>query len=259
MNSCARIINGISWGEIVKSSKNIFARLIDLYKEFEGANIAGVLAKKSKNFNRFLQWYLERKRKYFRSSPNKEVLHNRLIKFYAPFIIFYMNARPEKFLSQDIIERKDFFIKNAKPKVVDIGMQDGYFVRELKKNGIDTAGTDCIKMLVKMARKSDSSGEYYHCFAEELPFPDNTFQTAICSHLLEHVLHPEDVLKEVRRILKIGGKIIVVVPYTLDIEPTHLREYNNKESLLAEVSKFFQIESYHEKIGDGHGCIGVKV
>ena len=242
----------------MKKSPNIFNRIIDFYKEFENANIAGVLAKKSKSFNRFLQWWLERKRKYFRSSPNKEVLHNRLIKFYAPFMLFYMNARPEKFLSQDIIERRDFFIKNAKPKAIDIGMQDGYFVRELKKNGIDAVGTDCVKMLVKMARKSDPGGEYYHCFAEELPFPENIFQTAICSHLLEHVLHPQDVLKEVRRILKIGGKIIIVVPHSLEIEPTHLREYD-KDSLLSEVGKFFEIESYYEKIGAGHGCTGVRL
>ncbi|OIN96452.1 hypothetical protein AUJ66_06175 [Candidatus Desantisbacteria bacterium CG1_02_38_46] len=238
---------------------NIFDRIIGFYKEFEGANIAGVLAQKSRTFNRFLQWWLNRKRNYFRSSSSKEVLHNRLIKFYAPFMLFYMNARPEKFLGSDILGRRDFFIKHTQPPAVDIGMQDGYFVRELKKNSIDAVGTDCVRLLVKMAKKSDPGGEYYHSFAEELPFPENTFQTAICSHLLEHVLRPEDVLKEVRRILKVGGKIIAVVPYSLEIEPTHLREYNNKESLLAEVGKFFKIESYHEKIGEGHGYIGVKI
>ena len=228
----------------------VFSRIIDFYKEFEGANIAGVLSQKSKNFNRFLQWWLNRKRNYFRSSFSKEVLHNRLIKFYAPFMLFYMNARPEKFLSPDIIERKDFFVRNAKDKTIDVGMQDGYFVRELKKNGIETVGADCVKLLVKMARKSDPGGEYYNSFAEELPFPDNSFQTAICSHVLEHVLRPEDVLKEIHRILKPGGEVIVVVPYSLEIEPTHLREYSNKEFLLAEVGRFFKIKSYHEKIGE---------
>jgi SAM-dependent methyltransferase len=239
-------------------SKNVFSRILDFYREFEGANIAGVLAKKSRIFDRFLRWWLERKRKYFLSSPGREVLHDRLIKFYAPFMLFYMNARPEKFLSSDMLERRDFLIRNAKPKAVDIGMQDGYFVRQLKKNGIDTAGTDCVGLLVNMAKKSDPSGEYYRCFAETTPFPDSTFQTAICSHILEHVLRPEDVLKEIHRILKTGGEIIVVVPYSLEIEPTHLREYNNKDSLLAEVGRFFKIKSYYEKIGEGHGCIGVK-
>ena len=109
-----------------------------------------------------------------------------------------------------------------------------------------------------MARKSDPDGEYYHCFVEELPFPENTFQTAICSHVLEHMLRPEDVLKEIHRILKVGGEIIVVVPYFFDIEPTHLTEYNNKDSLLSEVSKFFKIKNYYEKIGEGHGCTGIK-
>ena len=241
----------------MKKSSNIFDRIIDFYKEFEGANIAGVLAKKSKMFNRFLQWWLERKRKYFRSSGSKEILHNRLVKFYAPFMLFYMNARPEKFLGPDILGRRDFFIRNARSRTIDIGMQDGYFVRELKRIGIDTVGTDCVNLLVKMARKSDPGGEYYHCFAEEIPFPDNTFQTAICSHLLEHVLNPAEILREALRILKPGGKVIVVVPYGLEIEPTHIREYD-RDSLVREVGKFFKIENYYEKIGEGHGCIGVK-
>ncbi|PIV55572.1 hypothetical protein COS16_06460, partial [Candidatus Desantisbacteria bacterium CG02_land_8_20_14_3_00_49_13] len=143
-------------------------------------------------------------------------------------------------------------------RAIDIGMQDGYFVREMKKNGIDAVGTDCLRVMVEMAARSDPGGEYRRCFAEKVPYPDNTFQTAICSHILEHVLKPEDVLTEARRILKPGGRIIVVVPFFLDIEPTHLREYNNKESLVAEVGKFFRIESYHEKVGEGHGCIGIK-
>ena len=57
-----------------------------------------------------------------KKSPN---IFNRIIDFYK---------EPEKFLSQDIIERRDFFIKNARAKTIDVGMQDGYFVRELKKN-----------------------------------------------------------------------------------------------------------------------------
>ena len=239
-------------------SESLFDRIINFYREFENANIAGVLARKSRNFNRFLNWWLGRKRRQFLSSKNKEELNEKLVRFYAPFSLFYMNARPEKYLGQDILGRRDFFIKHAKPRAIDIGMQDGYFVREMKKNGIDAVGTDCLRVMVELARKSDPGGEYRRSFAEELPYPDNTFETAICSHILEHVLKPEDVLREARRILKPGGMIIVVVPFTLDIEPTHLREYNNKESLLAEVSKFFKVESYHEKVGDGHGVIAVK-
>ena len=157
--------------------KNILDRIIDFYREFEGANIAGVLAKKSKNFNRFLQWWLKRKRKYFLSSKDKAQLYSRLIDFYAPFMIFYMNARPEKFLGQDITERRDFLIRNARSKTIDIGMQDGYFVRQLKKNGIDAAGIDCVKLLVNMAKRSDPQGEYYHSFIEELPFQDFVLPT----------------------------------------------------------------------------------
>lgn len=45
-------------------------------------------------------------------------------------------------------------------------------------------------------------------------FPDNTISEIIASHLLEHLnpYHSVDILKEWRRILKPGGKIIIEVP-----------------------------------------------
>jgi|GEM_PF-3197056 len=241
-----------------KGALLIQEKTVKFWEKYKNVNLLHIL-EKNKTFNKFLQGWLEKKRNYFCSSPDRETFHRRLMWFYLPFIPFYINASPGKLLNWDILERRDFFIKHSVPRVIDVGMQDGYFVRELKKNGIDAVGVDSVKMLVNYAKKKDPSGEYYHCFAEELPFPDSTFQTAICSHLLEHVFKPEDVLKEVRRILKPGGKIIVVVPFNLDIEPTHLREYKNKEAIEKEVGRFFKIENYLERIGAGHGCIGIKV
>lgn len=232
-------------------------KLKEWWEEHKNVNLLNVL-RKNRAFDRFLQRWLEKKRRYFLSSPSKEAFHRRLMKFYRPFMPFYKNASPEKLQNWDILERRDFFLKNVRPRAIDIGMQDGFFVRELKKNGINTVGVDSVELLVQHARSKDPQGEYHNCFAEKMPFPDNAFQTATCSHVLEHVLDPPEILKEIQRILKPAGRIIVVVPYDLDIEPTHLRQYD-KEALLTEVGRFFEIESYHEKIGAGHGCIARKM
>ena len=45
--------------------------------------------------------------------------------------------------------------------------------------------------------------------AEDLPFEDNTFDVVFCRYLLEHVSQPVQVLKEMRRVLKLGGKVFV--------------------------------------------------
>lgn len=49
--------------------------------------------------------------------------------------------------------------------------------------------------------------------ADRLPFPDNSVDGVINTQLLEHVISPEDVLKEAYRILKKDGFIITAVPF----------------------------------------------
>ena len=46
-----------------------------------------------------------------------------------------------------------------------------------------------------------------------LPFTDGEFDTIILSDVLEHIPEPEDLWKEMSRILSIGGKVIMNVPF----------------------------------------------
>ncbi|MEM4406469.1 MAG: class I SAM-dependent methyltransferase [Candidatus Methanomethylicaceae archaeon] len=45
-----------------------------------------------------------------------------------------------------------------------------------------------------------------------LPFKDGVFDVAICKDILEHVLEPIAVLREVRRVLKDDGYVVISVP-----------------------------------------------
>lgn len=47
---------------------------------------------------------------------------------------------------------------------------------------------------------------------EKLPFPDKMFDLVVCKDLLEHLLNPESLLKEINRVIKPDGKLIVSVP-----------------------------------------------
>ncbi len=46
-----------------------------------------------------------------------------------------------------------------------------------------------------------------------LPFTDNSFDTVICSQVLEHVFEPADFLQELNRVCKTGGILILTVPF----------------------------------------------
>jgi SAM-dependent methyltransferase len=52
-----------------------------------------------------------------------------------------------------------------------------------------------------------------------LPFRDRTFDAAICSEVLEHVPDDVAVLREVARVMKPGGRLIVSVPFAFRYHP----------------------------------------
>ncbi len=71
------------------------------------------------------------------------------------------------------------------------------------------------------------------------PFPDNTFDTVVCTEVLEHLLFdPMFAVSEMCRVLKPGGGVLITVPNTCsdecllwllnDMQPCSLRFYNTK-------------------------------
>jgi ubiquinone/menaquinone biosynthesis C-methylase UbiE len=62
---------------------------------------------------------------------------------------------------------------------------------------------------------------------DDLPFPDNTFQVALASHVLEHVPDLFKTLREIRRVLVPRGLLIAWVPYGFEAftVPYHVRVF----------------------------------
>jgi len=50
------------------------------------------------------------------------------------------------------------------------------------------------------------------CKLSEIPIADESFDNVLCTQTLEHVPNPDDVLKELSRVTKKGGKLFLTVP-----------------------------------------------
>jgi SAM-dependent methyltransferase len=52
------------------------------------------------------------------------------------------------------------------------------------------------------------------CFGEALPFEDASFDTILCTEVLEHTREPWRVMAEFVRLLRPGGHVLISVPFT---------------------------------------------
>lgn len=63
--------------------------------------------------------------------------------------------------------------------------------------------------------RADFSADAYYD-GRHLPFPDGSFDAVLCSQVFEHVFTPDEFLREVHRVLRPGGCLLLAVPFVWD-------------------------------------------
>jgi ADP-heptose:LPS heptosyltransferase len=117
------------------------------------------------------------------------------------------------------------------PKVLEVGAGDGYCVQVLKKRGFEVTATEISK--IRLQRMKDDGIEAIEADVNNLPFPDNSFDTVMCGEVLEHLPSMAKGLAELERVCKPDGKIIISLPITkrYDGIPMHLWSIRQKNIL----------------------------
>jgi SAM-dependent methyltransferase len=64
------------------------------------------------------------------------------------------------------------------------------------------------------ARARNRADAYYD--GHRFPFADNSFDGVLCNQVLEHVFEPDSFLREIARVLKDGGRLLLTVPFVWD-------------------------------------------
>lgn len=173
-------------------------------------------------------------------------------------IIEVMRSGCNPFMDQDLItELNEKTVKAIKKhlsrgkKILDAGLGTGTVLKSLsgyKKYGVD----------ISLKYLSTIQDDIHLACAklEDLPYKTCFFDGIICTDVLEHVLDLNKVIKELKRILKKDGILIVRVPFNENLTPyleknpydlVHLRSlHKNSASLLFEKIFRFKIISIKE-------------
>lgn len=131
-------------------------------------------------------------------------------------------------LSYDILSKVSLEHKN----VLDVGCGYGLLSSVCRHFGArDYLGVDITDSAVQEAHRLNPTEAYALGDAHLLPFADGTFAIVLCIDSLEHLLNPQDALREMYRVLQENGLLLISSPnyfniagllkYTLE----HLRLY----------------------------------
>lgn len=107
----------------------------------------------------------------------------------------------------DVINSIDF------SNCLDVGCASGHMFSEIAKRFPKAKyfGIDVYENAIEYAKKNYPKIEFKTASADNLPFRDNFFNLVIFYETIEHVENPIACLKEIKRVLKKGGILILAM------------------------------------------------
>ena len=97
-------------------------------------------------------------------------------------------------------------------KFLEVGCGLGYFSNKASKIGANVTGIDIGPNLVEINKKKTPKGVFKVASASDLPFKDETFDVVLSTEVIEHVNNQKSALKEMCRVLKKNGILVITTP-----------------------------------------------
>jgi ubiquinone/menaquinone biosynthesis C-methylase UbiE len=109
-------------------------------------------------------------------------------------------------------DRRRALLEDANGRVLEIGAGTGANLDLYDKGVTELVLTEPEEPMAKrLERKAATGGRpvsVVRAPAEQLPFPDDSFDTAVCTLVLCTVRDPHQALAEIRRVLRPGGRLL---------------------------------------------------
>ncbi|HMK45282.1 MAG TPA: methyltransferase domain-containing protein [Methanocella sp.] len=126
--------------------------------------------------------------------------------------------------------------------VLDVGCGTGNLLAEIsKRKQVSIAGIDLSENMIAMAKKRlGETSDVRNGDSEHLPWKDNLFDIVTCTDSFHHYPNPVAVLKEMRRVMRPSGKLVIADPWA----PTPFRQIAN---ILLPFRKSGDVKLYSEQ------------
>lgn len=127
--------------------------------------------------------------------------------------------------------------------LLDIGCGEGSVTLYLKNslNANAACGIDIAEAYIESARKKGITAFQCDLNEEDLPFPDNSFDAIFVGEIIEHLVDPDHLLDEVRRVLADGGVMVLTA--------TNLGAWFNRLALLLGWQPLWTGTSFYHDVG----------
>ncbi len=107
---------------------------------------------------------------------------------------------------------------------LDIACGTGNYTRCLRDMGIDVVGIDQSETMLEAARNKHPGITWQQADVTALPFPDSSFDGAVCTQAIHHFPDLTAAFREIRRVLR-GGRLVIFGSSRDQIRSYWLNEY----------------------------------
>ena len=97
-------------------------------------------------------------------------------------------------------------------RILDVGGNDGSFALMLRDHSNDVEIIDISEKALQIAKGRGIRSQKVDIGNEIFPFVDNYFNRVFCIEVLEHLSDPGHCLREINRVLEIGGTLVLTTP-----------------------------------------------
>lgn len=136
-------------------------------------------------------------------------------------ILFHNSVFAHNLINRDKWIAKQASMLSSGSRVLDVGA--GSCPYRLYFKHCEYLSQDFTGLKSNQLRNGSYGKIDYICDAKSIPVEDSSFDAVLCTEMIEHVPEPEAVLKEIARILRPEGKLILTAPLGSGIhqEPYH--------------------------------------